>query len=555
MGLRDLFGNALTSVADAITDRLDLVKGEDLIKSQPGKAPAGKVPPEPPEEGPDSILWDPFALLETLGYRERYSMVSYDALQKLAYRVPIFPAIKQIRQKQVLLFSQMSPDENEPGFQLRLREKEKTPSKKQKIRMQELEEWVVNTGSSSALIKDGFGSFLQKFTGDSLVYDQGGFEIVRNNDDVPADFYAVDGASFRIVDQPWEKNVAESDDMVRYVQVHDASVVNEFTPKQLCFAIRNPRTDLRCNGYGLSELEMGVNICTSLIFGFEYNKKFFSQGTVAKGMLNVPQVPDKRLRIFAQQWHMIVSGITNAWRTPITNFPDAKWIDLQKTNRDMEWGEWTNFNIKLLAGLNLIDPTEFGFIYGNTGQQAGSMFQAGTENRVKHSKDKGLRPLLMFVAEQLNRYLIWQIDPELELVFTGLDPKEAKQEVDIQKTQTSYLMTVDEQRKRNDLPPMKGGLGDVILDPNWIQFKNAKDQAEQMEQQMEMGGGEMGPGGEEGPGGAPEGGEAPEEEGMDAQGWESMMREAEKADDPPTLRKAHVRERREGDVIEYDIDL
>jgi hypothetical protein len=567
MGARDIIDGVLDTFAGAVVDRMSLAKASSKGggTGQLSTSTASNVPDEP-HETPSAQLWDPFALLDTLGYRERYSMATYDALQQLAYKVPIFPPIRWIRRKQVLLFSEPAHDENQPGFTIRLRDRDASPSKKQRTKCRDMEEWIQNTGSSQALIKDGFGSFLEKSVDDSLVYDQHAFECVLNGKGEPADFYAVDGASIRLVDQPWERDIAKMDEKIRYVQVHDNSVIAEFTPQQLCFGVRNPRTDLRVNGYGLSELEAGMRIATSLIFGYEYNTKFFSQGTVAKGMLNVPQVPDKRLRIFAQQWHMIVSGISNAWRTPITNFQDAKWIDLQKSNRDMEFAQWIDFLIKIFAALELIDPVEFNMVYGNQGQ-TGQMFQAGTENRVKHSKDKGLRPILMHIQGVINRYLIWRIDPELMFVFTGLDPKEAKAEVDIQKTQVSYLMTVDEMRKQNDMPKLPDGKGEVILDPNWMQASNMKDQQAQMEAQGGMGGDEdqggmMGgggaPGGEQGqPGGQGGGGGEPdEEEGMSDQDWEQMLNQASgKALEPGELRKAHVREVDHGDVVEYDITI
>jgi hypothetical protein len=380
------------------------------------------------------------------------------------------------------------------------------------------------------------------------------FEVVENRKGEPADFYAVDGASIRIVDHPWDNDLQRSDDQVRYVQVHDASVVKEFTPRQLCFGVRNPRTDLRCNGYGISELELGIKMATSMIFGFDYNSAYFTQGTVAKGMLNLPQIPDGRLRIFAEQWHLVVSGIANAWRTPITNFPDAKWIDLQKSNRDMEFGEWINFLIKLFCALALIDPTEINFLFGNTGQSQ-QMFQSGPEQRVKHSKDKGLRPLLMHIERMLNRYVIWRINPELEFVFTGLDPKEAKEEVDIQKQQTTYLMTVDEMRKRNDLPPLEDGKGECILDATWNQFVQAKAQAKQQEKMMQQQGGQPGqPGQPEGGGGKGEG-EEEEQPEMGQEDWEKMFNEASKGGAGGGLKKAHVTERITGDVVEYEIEV
>jgi len=531
MAVSDWIGRLTETLAGMVQD-------EQIAKATSSDLP--EYAPEEPTDSPKGMLWDPFSMLETLGYRERYSMVSYDALQRLAYKVPVFPPILQIRTKQIQLFSVPQHDENEAGFSLRMRDRDKTPGKKERNQCRDIEEWLSNTGSSSAIEKDGFGQYLQKITKDSLIYDQAATEKVYNRKGLPADFYAMDGSTIRIVDQPWDRDIRKSDDQIKYVQVHDSSVIAEFTPRELAFMVRNPRTDLRCNGYGVSELEMAVNLATSLIFGYQYNTKFFSQGTVAKGMLNLPKVPDKRLGLFARQWHLIVSGIDSAWRTPITNFPEAEWIDLQKGNRDMEYSAWMDFLIKLFAATCLIDPTEFNMTFGNQGQ-TGQMFQSGSENKVKHSKDKGLRPLLISVAEHLNRHLIWPINRDLELYFTGLDPKEAGEEIENQKKKVSYLMTVDEMRKENDLPPLPDGKGEVILDPTWNQAAQMK---EQMSQQEQMGQ-EQDQGGQE-PQEQQEGGQEQPEDGPDA--WGRLL--AQKS-----LTKAVVTERKEGDVIHYEIEV
>ena len=551
MGIKETVGLVIDAIADAVTDRIG---SEALVKAGPTNM---VLAPEAPVDDPKAIYWDPFALLETLGYRERYSMVSYDALQRMAYRMPIFPPILQIRLKQIQLFSRPQHDDNESGYQIRMRDKDAVPSKKERSQCRDLEEWVSTCGSTQGYIKDSFSTFLQKFAKDSLLYDQACHEIVYNRKGIPADFYAVDGSSIRIVDQPWNKDISKADKEIRYVQVYDGSVVQEFTPRDLCFAVRNPRTDLRANGYGISELELGIRIVTSSIYGFDYNSAFFKQGSVAKGMLNLPRVPDNKLRIFANQWHMVVSGIANAWRTPITNFEEASWIDFHTNNRDMEFGEWSNFLIKLFCGLCLIDPTEINFLYGNTGQTQSMGNQSNTETRVKHSRDKGLRPLLMFIEDNINRYLIWPINPELQFIFTGLDPKEAAAEIDNQKKQTTYLMTVDEMRELNDLEPLPDGLGECILDATWNQFQQMKTQ---MTQQQQQGGpeqqgdareGQQGQeGGQEGGNGAQQeqAGGYPQQPEYPGEGGEQEQGQAE-----PEQKSFVFHKSLDGDIVEYEI--
>jgi len=277
-----------------------------------------------------------------------------------------------------------------------------------------------------------------------------------------------------------------------------------------------------------------------------------TQGSVAKGMLNLPKVPDQKLRIFSRQWHMVISGVMNAWRTPITNFEDAKWIDLQKSNRDMEWAEFINFLIKLFCGICQIDPQELNFQYGNVGQTQALSSGAPAEEKVKASKDRGLRPLLRSIAYWINRWLIWRINPKYKLVFMGLDPREGETVVNIEQKQVSYLKTVNELRAENDLKPLPPDEGDLILNPSWIQVYQAK---KAMEQQAQMGGppgqdqggdGQDGPPGQDQQGGDQQGGDQQDQGGED-QDWPNMMQDH--------LGKAHVSERKAGDTIEYEIDL
>jgi hypothetical protein len=310
-------------------------------------------------------------------------------------------------------------------------------------------------------------------------------------------------------------------------------------------------------------MEMGVNTMTTLLNSYTYNSKYFSQGSVAKGMLNLPDIPDGKLRIFARQWHMVASGILNAWRTPITNFKEAQWIDFHKNNKDMEYGEWMNFNIRLFCSYYCIDPAEIHFLFNNVGQSQ-AMFQSPEVTKLKASKDKGLIPLMQFVEDCINNWIIWRLDEDFEFRFTGLDPKDSEKAVDIQKKEVTFKKTVNEIREEDGLKPLPPEQGDLILDPQWMQAYQAEKQQEMMEQQggeegEEMEGGEGAPGGEEGAGT----GEQPEvpDVNMNPDDWEGLLNEAaEKAvrnvgGEPLMKSTAKVKETRGGETVEYEIEI
>lgn len=556
----DALGGAMGFLGNVAADSFEKA-AKDIAKNRdgyPGDLPAGL--PEPARNEPKSLLYDPFAIIDQLGYKDRPSRITYHTLADMGRQIPVVAAIVQTRINQVANFGILQPDDREPGFKIALRDKQKNATKKEKQRADDIARWLLNTGSSQSLQKDTFEVFLRKIVRDSLLYDQSTFEVVPNERGEPADFYAVDAATIRIADLPPGAEVEDDPDRARYVQIYDDVVIAEFAIQELCFGVRNPRTGIRLNGYGFSELEMLLSTMTAMLWAFEYNRRFFSQGSATKGVLNFKgSIPDSKLDAFRRHWYAMINGVQNAWRTPITNAEELQWISLHASNRDMEYSAFFDFLIKVACGVFQFDPSEINFTYGNTGQSS-QMFQAPAEQRIKGSKDRGLRPILRSLSSWLNRYLIWPIEPDMELQFVGINPKDASETIDQEKKQVSYKMTVDELRAEDDLPPLPDGKGEVILDPTWLQFSQAKDaEAQQGEEGAEGGGWDemmAGEGGEQ-PGGPEQ--QGPEQGAQEQEGWPSdevdEWGEAEKAHPAPTLKKARVVETRTPKTHTYEIEL
>lgn len=489
MGVKDRLSDALGGVLgyglDVVNDAL--VKANtprDIDNRQPmtlEDAKPQKLPPEPATDEPRGLLFDPFALIDQLGYRDRPSGLTYQTLREMAKRVPTYTAIEQVRINQICSFAQPQEDERDPGFAIELRDPKKTPGRADVRRMNELTDWTLQTGSAWGPSRDDFRTFLHKLSRDSLELDQGCFEVGLNRNGVPGEFVCLDGATMRLADVPPGAEHRPDPEDIKYVQVYDEIIIAEFPINTLCWGIRNPRSDIRANGYGYSELEMLINVITASLWAFEYNKRFFSQGTAAKGLLNFKGgVPDSKIDAFRRMWQMMIAGVGNAHKTPMVSVDEVQWIDLHKSNTDMEYSAWMDWLIKITCAVMLMDPAELNFNYGNTGQ-ASQMFQAPAEQKLTQSKDRGLRPLLTYFAKWINTHLIWRLDPNYRLVFKGLNAKSEDDKVDLAAKKAKYLMTVDELRAEEDIPPMKDGLGDVLLDPTWLQNKQAKEMAEQQE--------------------------------------------------------------------------
>jgi len=261
-----------------------------------------------------------------------------------------------------------------------------------------------------------------------------------------------------------------------FCQVLDNRIVADFYPWEMVFGIRNPSTDIKVNGYGVSELEDLVYTVTSLLWTDEYNARFFKQGSMPKGILRVSQdVNESKLSEFRQEWMSLVAGVSNAHRTPIVNAEKFEWIDLHKANREMEYSQWQEYLIKLSCAVYKIDPSEIGFPFNGSAGKA-PMFEANNEQKLKYSQDKGLKPLVKFYEFMLNRNVVSQLNPDYELVFVGLDAETEQQEDERLTKAVATFMTVNEVRAAKGLKPIQGG--DIILNPVYMQSQALGQQQE-----------------------------------------------------------------------------
>lgn len=456
-----------------------------------------------------AIRFDPFDLVAIMGYRERPTPLSYAVLEAIGSTVPPVADIVKTRINQCVMFMQPPENRHATGFEVRLRDRGAKVSRKSEKRAIELSKIILNCGlpepdrteHENVPLVD-FGRMAIR---DTLIFDQWAFEVVPDRGGRPAYIAMVDPTTVRLVDralrQPGDPYA---------VQVINGAIVTDFTQEELAFCIRNPRSGIRAYGYGQSEVETLVREITGFLWAGEYNRRFFTQGSATKGILNFRGVvPDKHLQAFRRQWYAMVAGVGNAWRTPITNAEEIQWINMQMSNRDMEYSAWMDFLIKVCCARFQIAPEEINFQYGNAGQ-AGAMGQAPVEEKIKASKDNGLRPLVRFFWDQMNRHFLWRLDPDFEAVPVGLDDKGEELEATLLQQYSRFALTVDEVREELGREPLPDKKGEIVLDPTW--FQNASQIDAQNNPQSGGGGmpgmgpmglGGMPPGGPGGPQGMP----------------------------------------------------
>ena len=431
-----------------------------------------------PAREPKAIHFNPFDVVSAMGYRERPTSLTFSAMEMIGRGVPVIADVVGTRVKQVQMFCDLPEDRYAPGFRVRRRDfRERSQTKADEREARRLEQLLLHTGQydpTKPAESVSLTEFATQFIADSLIFDQATFEVVPTRSGVPAYISIVDPSTIRLLDPAARK---ANDPFA--VQVVNGAIVESFFHDELAFCVRNPRSGINAYGYGTGEIETLVREVTGMLWAMDYNRKYFSQGSTTKGILNFKgPIPDRHLQSFRRQWYAMVSGVANAWKTPITNAEELQWINMQMSNRDMEYSAWIDFLIKVACARYNIAPEEVNFSYGNTGQSQ-AMGTAPVEEKLKASKDLGLRPLVRWFFVCLNRHFIRRLNPAFEAIPVGLDEEGAEAETKLLKDQTSIYLTVNEARQQVELPPLPDEQGEVILNPTWLQFVQAKEAAQQ----------------------------------------------------------------------------
>lgn len=488
---------------------------EDIVKS--------KIDFTTPKRGFTSTFSDPLAVQYSLGYKDRMYSLSYDVMRRVTKQLSIIGAILATRCNQVASFSAPYRNTRSLGFEIRHKHAARLTTKGEREMIRELEEFVSRCGAKepnphNLNPRDNFDTFLRKFVRDSMSLDQACAEIVFDRRGLPYEFIAVDAATIRIAaketpmgpDQTWKHRppviddsrfaqnnfpfpykmmkLYESDKKKRpdYIQVVNGQIHNTYNRDELIFGVRNPRTDIYMQGYGYSEIEQLITIITAHLNAEEYNRKIFTSGSSPKGILSLKgdNLTNDQLEVFKREWRANMEGVQNAFRTPIIQTEQGvDFIQLSQSNQEMEYGKWMEYLIRVTAALWLVDPEELNFSLSTGGSQT-PLFESNNEYKLKASKDKGLKPLLRFIAKLINDSIISKIDDNFVFDFIGLDELSVQEQHELRKDQVTTYKTLNEVRRAEDLPDIEDG--DVILNPTYLQAKQIRATAEQQEQQAQQ---------------------------------------------------------------------
>lgn len=424
---------------------------EDVLKAQTFIAQQQKMAGRAVQPDIKSVLWNPSEIgFNGRGYRDPNNGVAFTTLNRMG-DIYIIKAIINTRIEQVQNFLRYSNDDQKAGYTIRYKRSltgdAKEVSKEDMKVVESMMNFLENGGDNEKwACEDNFQDFSRKVIKDSLVLDQLCFEVVRSRGMSLRRFRAVDGALVRQLDSQDPRYASMFEKyryrgyLPRYAMVWDGQILHNpltdeeviYYPWELAYGVRNKSTNVFRNGYGCSELETLIEVVTWILWGMQYNGNFFKQGSQPKGFINVKNgnIDQGTLNEFRQDWKQTMSSVYNAHKIPVIQGLDLEWIDLQQSNKDMEFTEWIKFLFVVTCAVYRIDPSELGFQF----QDAASIFgQDGQRERLDHSRRKGLTPLLIFYQNIINKYIISEIDDRFEFVFTGVEVQDENAQIELDK--------------------------------------------------------------------------------------------------------------------------
>ena len=477
---------------DILTIWRNAPKGDELIKAvRMGEAPE-----------PKSAIIDPYNYNGmTAGTRTKPTVIPYQTLRRMA-QVPAIAAIIQTRLNQVARFAKRPRFAGDIGFEIHLKDRGKKMSEAAKKRAMEIEDFFLKTGAiPNRKRKDNFNTFLRKIVRDTLTLDAMTWENVPNLKGELAEIWAVDAATIELVANaptsevmdlpvyvPQTKGGMKLGGDIAYVQRLNGQIVAEYTEEELAYAIRNPRTDIEWADFGISELEMLIEIVTGIVNGVHYNTSYFTHNHLPQGVLEiVGKYKDEHLEAFKRHWRMLTSGASGKWSVPVMALSEGqglKFTPFKQSNKDMEFNQFLEFLFNIACAVYQIDPNEVGFKSWTSG--TGQYKSDNTEEKIENSKDKGLVPLMSFLSDTFNSEIVDLIDPEFEFCWVGLEEEDEDKRLDREvKMLQSGIKTVNEIRKERDMDTIEMKWADAPANSVLMQVYMAESGLNQKAQSSE----------------------------------------------------------------------
>lgn len=439
-------------------------------------------------------------------------------LRLVEIRNPIVGATITLRKQQAIEFSHVSHDKDIPGWEYTLCDTKATVSKEQEQQKAFLEEFTKFTHAPGyqnfqgiETQHDDIRNLLEKFIRDRTLIDKITWEIERDRRGQAVALWCLDGATIapvlpggfygstsqigvginsgytRLSEEIRKARIENIPPIeeISYIQeliygTSGGGITAAFRETDILYDLGNELNDIRLYKQGLSVVEKANVANVAFINSLTYNSNGLTRGSIPKIAIALGKdasYTEEQLEDAQDEWSANFQAMDGQWNIPLLN-SDAKVLDLNKTNRDMEYQKYLEFTGALTCAVLGVDSSELGLRLN----QAQSVLNENPDAKQLFSKNRGIRELLGEFSYLMNRFLRVSNFPfarDWKFVFNGLSTEDKGYEAELKKTKAETYMMVDEVRAEEDLPPLPDGSGQIILNNVWQQNKQAVDLAAQ----------------------------------------------------------------------------
>jgi hypothetical protein len=436
-------------------------------------------------------------------------------LRLIETRNPIVGAIITLRIQQAIEFSHISNDKDLPGWEFILKDKNAVMNKEREKQKAFLEEFLTNTHRDDyenyEKTTNDFRKLLIKFVRDRLLIDKVCWEIERDRKGVAVALHTIDGATIlpvlpggfygstsqvgvgvsagfnKLTDllrQEKLKNIPPIEE-ISYIQeliygTSGGGITAAFKETDLIYDLGNELNDIRFYRQGLSVIEKANLAVVAFINALTYNSNGLTRGAIPKVAIAMGKesgYTQEELEDAQDEWMANFQAMDGQWNIPLLN-GDAKVLNLNNTNREMEYQQYLEFTGALTCAVAGVDAAEIGLRLN----QAQNVMNENADAKQQFSKDRGMKELLGGFAYAINRFLRisgFSFAKDWRFHINGIANTDKGFESDLRTKNVKSVMTIDEVRETLDLEPLPDGAGAIILDSVFIQNKQANAQAAQ----------------------------------------------------------------------------
>lgn|GEM_PF-687791 len=432
------------------------------------------------QKGLQSLFYNPL-LLDTHAWGAVHTispyygkLISYRILRRVSEKAWVLNLCISNLIKKIRPFLKPSTEENKRGFRIVAKDsiKRKNGMTAAEVKTAEsLENFILNTGDiEDDSREDDLDKYVSKIVRDICQLDQLSSELQYKRNGELCAFWAVDPATIEVA-LPY----SEEQTGIKYVQVVNNIPYAYYGREDFIFDCMNPRTDLERAGYGYSVVEQAIDLITSSINTFMFNAGFFIENRLPRGilLLNGDADTDEVEDIEDYIVNLMSGPPSSQWRVPI--IPAGKnsggdgrrfeWVNLQGTNKEMEFQAWYDLQLSGIVGL-------FGFSMEDLGlhsQKSAPLIGSDSTPKIESSKSLVLGDMLSFLQKHFNRILSYK-NPDYVFEFVGYERSDPRLTLDIDKNEIETYKTIDEKRSEKGLKPFNEKWSSVPLNQQVVQI-------------------------------------------------------------------------------------